>query len=98
MPAHLITMLKTRRSPMLIAVVATGLVLLAGAAVGQSGPPPKQDADRRDPPAAQKAPEPGKPAVQDAAGQGQAAPKAEAPKARRGGKDPVREPEEEDDL
>lgn len=86
-----------RRSPLLMAAVATGLVLLAGAALAQSSAPPKQDADRRDAPPAQQAPEPGKPA-QDAAGQGKAPPKAEAPKARRGGKDPVREPEEEDDL
>ncbi len=85
-----------RRTPLLIAAVAAGLGLLAGAALAQSGTPPKQDTDRRDPPPAQKAPEPGKPA-QDATGQGQATPKAEAPKARRGGKDPVREPEEEDD-
>ena len=98
MPAHLIAMLKIRRSPLLIAAAAAGLVLLAGAAIAQSATPPKQDSDRRDPPPAQKAPEPGKPAAQDPRGQGQAAPKAEAPKARRGGKDPVREPEEEDDL
>lgn len=91
-------MTKTRRSPVLLAALAAGLVLLAGAALAQSTPPPRQDADRRDPAPAPEAAEPGKPAAQGATTPGKAAPKQEAPKPRRGGKDPVREPEEEDGL
>lgn len=91
-------MTQLRRSPVLLAAVAFGLALLAGAAFAQSTTPPKQSSDR-DPARVPTSTEPGKtPASADAPAPGKAAPRQDAPKPRRGGKDPERELEEEEDI